>query len=151
MLRAWRGEHGNWCPGDHRGAHRASDLTVDHVVPLAAGGAPFDIGNTAVLLRQQRDAVTERTAAGPPAERALEWLRALGESLQAPESRLHHLAVGAAHARQRVLAIVDEHEVTVAALDTGEVLSSHLIEPDRRYWRNQRRDPGRWPGSPATG
>ena len=34
---------------------------------------------------QQRDAVTERTAAGLPAERAVEWLRALGESLQAPE------------------------------------------------------------------
>ncbi len=65
--------------------------------------------------------------------------------------RLHHLNIGAAHARQRVLAIVDEHEVTVVALDTGEVLSSHLIEPDRRYWRNQRRDPGRWPRSPATG
>jgi hypothetical protein len=29
------------CPGDQRPAHRASDLTVDHVVPLAAGGAPF--------------------------------------------------------------------------------------------------------------
>jgi hypothetical protein len=41
--------------------------------------------------------------------------------------------------------------VTVVALDTGEVLSSHLIEPDRKYWRNQRRDPGRWPGSQATG
>ena len=65
--------------------------------------------------------------------------------------RLHHLNTGAAHARQRVLAIVDDHEVTVVALDTGEVLSTHLIEPDRRYWRNQRRDPGRWPGSRATG
>jgi hypothetical protein len=54
------------------------------------------------------------------------------------------------HARQRVLAIVDEREVTLVALATGEVLSPHLIEPDRRYWRNQRRDPGRWPGSPAT-
>ena len=40
---------------------------------------------------------------------------------------------------------------TVVALDTGEILSTHLIEPDRRYWRNQRRDPGRWPGSQATG
>ncbi len=59
--------------------------------------------------------------------------------------------IGAAHARRRVLAIVDEQEVTVVALDTGEILSTHLIEPDRRYWRNQRRDPGRWPGSPATG
>ena len=64
--------------------------------------------------------------------------------------RLHHLNIGAAHARRRVLAIVDEHEVTVVALATGEVLSTHLIEPDRRYWRNQRRDPGRWPGPPAT-
>jgi transposase InsO family protein len=65
--------------------------------------------------------------------------------------RLHHLKVGAAHARRRVLAIVDERDVTVVALDTGEILSSHLIEPDHRYWRNTRRDPGRWPGSPATG
>jgi len=65
--------------------------------------------------------------------------------------RLHHLNTGAAHARRRVLAIVDEREVTVVALDTGEILSAHLIEPDRGYWRNQRRDPGRWPGSRATG
>jgi hypothetical protein len=64
--------------------------------------------------------------------------------------RLHHLNIGAAFARRRVLAIVDEQEVTVVALDTGEILSTHLIEPDRRYWRNQRRDPGRWPGSQAT-
>lgn len=65
--------------------------------------------------------------------------------------RMHHLRVGAAHAGRRVLAIVDEREVTVAALDTGEVLSAHRIEPDRGYWRNTRRDPGRWPGSPMTG
>jgi hypothetical protein len=64
--------------------------------------------------------------------------------------RLHHLGVGAAHARRRVLAIVDEREGTVVALDTGEVLSTHRIEPERSYWRNQRRDPGRWPGSRAT-
>jgi transposase InsO family protein len=65
--------------------------------------------------------------------------------------RLHHLKIGAAHARRRVLAIADEHDVTVVALDTGEVLSAHRIEPDRGYWRNTRRDPGRWPRSPATG
>jgi transposase InsO family protein len=65
--------------------------------------------------------------------------------------RLHHLNTGAAHARRRVLAIVDEHEVTVVALDTGEILSTHLIEPAKGYWRNTRRDPGRWPGSQATG
>jgi transposase InsO family protein len=64
--------------------------------------------------------------------------------------RLYHLKVGAAHARRRVLAIADEQEVTVVALDTSEILSTHRIEPDKGYWRNQRRDPGRWPGSPAT-
>jgi hypothetical protein len=31
-------------------------------------------------LRQQRDAVVERTAAGVPGERAVAWLRALGNS-----------------------------------------------------------------------
>jgi 5-methylcytosine-specific restriction protein A len=50
-LRAWRGEHSNWCPDYQRPAHPARDLTVDHVVPLAAGGAPFDIANSAVLGR----------------------------------------------------------------------------------------------------
>jgi len=65
--------------------------------------------------------------------------------------RLHHLKVGATHARRRVLAIVGEREVTVVALDTGEVLSAHAIEPGKGYWRNTRRDPGRWPGSKQIG
>jgi 5-methylcytosine-specific restriction protein A len=51
VLRAWRGEVGDWRPGYGRPAHRAADLTVDHVVPLAAGGAPFDIAKTSVLCR----------------------------------------------------------------------------------------------------
>ncbi len=51
VLRAWRGQHGNWCPAYQRDGHPASDLTVDHVVPLAAGGAALDIGNCAVLCR----------------------------------------------------------------------------------------------------
>jgi len=54
--------------------------------------------------------------------------------------RLYHLKVGAAFARRRVLAIIDEQEVTVVALDTGEILSAHVVEPDRGYWRNTRRD-----------
>jgi hypothetical protein len=65
--------------------------------------------------------------------------------------RLYHLKVGAAFARRRVLAIADEQAVTVVALDIGEILSTHRIEPDKGYWRNTRRDPGRWPGSQATG
>ncbi|MCC6227392.1 MAG: HNH endonuclease [Microthrixaceae bacterium] len=68
VLRAWRGEHGNWCPGDERPAHRASDLTVDHVVPLAAGGAPFDVANTSVLCRScnsTKGASTDRGGVAP--------------------------------------------------------------------------------------
>jgi hypothetical protein len=58
---------------------------------------------------------------------------------------------GQRSARRRVLAIVGEQEVTVVALDTGEILSAHRIQPDKGYWRNTRRDPDRWPGSPQTG
>ena len=43
--------------------------------------------------------------------------------------RMHHLRVGTDHARKRVLAFADDHQVTVAELTTGEVLSLHLIEP----------------------
>lgn len=39
---------------------------------------------------------------------------------------------------------------TVIQLDTGEVLSTHLIEPTKTYWRDQQESPGRWPGQPPT-
>ena len=45
------GQRGYVCPGYGRPAHPSGDLTVDHVVPLAAGGAPLDIANCAVLCR----------------------------------------------------------------------------------------------------
>jgi len=61
--------------------------------------------------------------------------------------RMHHLGIGAAHARKRVMAIADDKVVSVVELETGEVLSTHKIEPGRSYWRNQEREPGRWPGS----
>ncbi len=44
---------------------------------------------------------------------------------------MHHLGIGRAHARKRVLAFADDHHVTVADLTTGEVLSLHQIEPDQ--------------------
>ena len=62
--------------------------------------------------------------------------------------RMHYLHAGIAHAGKRVLAFADDSRVTVAELATGEVLSVHLIEPERAYWRNQNKAPGRWPGSP---
>lgn len=61
--------------------------------------------------------------------------------------RMHHLGIGRAHRTTRVLALADETTVTVIHLTTGEILSEHLIDPSRSYWRNQRREPGRWPGS----
>jgi transposase InsO family protein len=60
--------------------------------------------------------------------------------------RMHHLGVGASNAHRRVLAIADQTSVTVIDLSTGEVLSTHTINPNRNYWRNQQKRPGRWPG-----
>ena len=60
--------------------------------------------------------------------------------------RMHHLGVGASNAHHRVLAIADQTTVTVIDQLTGEVLSTHTIDPDRSYWRNQQKQPGRWPG-----
>lgn len=61
--------------------------------------------------------------------------------------RLHHLGVGRDHARKTVLILVDEHDVTITDQTTGEILGTYLIEPDKNYWRNQTKEPGRWPGS----
>jgi hypothetical protein len=58
---------------------------------------------------------------------------------------MHHLGIGAAHARKRVLAFADDHQITVTDLNTGEILSTHHIEPNKTYWRNQTKQPGRWP------
>ena len=44
---------------------------------------------------------------------------------------MHHLGVGAKHARKRVLALADNHHITVTDLTTREVLSTHLIEPKK--------------------
>ena len=61
--------------------------------------------------------------------------------------RMHHLGIGRDHTGKRVLALADDHQITVIELHTGEVLSTHLIEPNKSYWRNQQKEPGRWPSS----
>ncbi|GAA1971666.1 IS481 family transposase [Microbacterium deminutum] len=61
--------------------------------------------------------------------------------------RMHHLGIGITHAGKRILALADEHTITVVHLDTGEIIATHHIDPDKTYWRNQQREPGRWPGS----
>jgi 5-methylcytosine-specific restriction protein A len=119
VLRAWRGEHGNWCPGYERPAHPARDLTVDHVVPLAAGGAPFDIGNTAVLCRScnstkgasiDRGGVDPRTPHVPP-DRYVEALhRRYPEGLE--QMRRERLA--AARNRANVVVMDETREAGAA-------------------------------------
>jgi transposase InsO family protein len=47
--------------------------------------------------------------------------------------RMHHLGIGTTHARKRVLALADDRHITVIELQTGEVLSKHLIEPAKTY------------------
>jgi transposase InsO family protein len=61
--------------------------------------------------------------------------------------RMHHLGIGRNHSGKRVLALAGNTEITVIELHTGEILSTHLIQPDKGYWRNQQKEPGRWPSS----
>ena len=63
-------------------------------------------------------------------------------------AKMHHLGIGYAHRGKRVLAIADHTTVTAIELTTGEILSTHQIDPDKTYWRNTQRAPGRWPGAP---
>ncbi len=64
--------------------------------------------------------------------------------------RMHHLGIGTSHARKRVLALADDHTITVVHLDTGEIIATNTIDPTRGYWRNTQKEPGRWPGSSET-
>lgn len=52
--------------------------------------------------------------------------------------RMHHLGVGY------------DTTITVLNLATSEILSTHNIEPQKTYWRNQQQNPGRWPGQVVT-
>ncbi len=46
---------GPWCPGWGIPAHPSTDLTLDHVVPLEAGGEPFADDNLVVGCRGCND------------------------------------------------------------------------------------------------
>lgn len=63
-------------------------------------------------------------------------------------SRLHHLGIGRTHAHTPVLILATSKTVTVISKTGHHILSSHIIDPDKNYWRNQNKNPGRWPGNP---
>ncbi|ULE32171.1 IS481 family transposase [Mycobacterium sp. IDR2000157661] len=65
-------------------------------------------------------------------------------------SRLHHLGIGREHAGTSVLILVATKTVTVISKTGHRLIASHTINPDRNYWRNQQKNPGRWPGQPVT-
>lgn len=60
---------------------------------------------------------------------------------------MHHLGVGAEYHGKRCILIADETTITVIHLDTGEIIATNTINPTRTYWRNNEKEPGRWPGS----
>jgi transposase InsO family protein len=64
---------------------------------------------------------------------------------------MHHLKIGAAHARTRVIAIVDEQEVTVASLETGEISRATASSPTRATGATHGETPvdGRGPRKPV--
>ena len=64
VLRAWRGEHGDWCPGYQRTASRERHDVIDGQVRRSMGGAPFDIANTSVLCRSCNSTKGASTGAG---------------------------------------------------------------------------------------
>ena len=54
---------------------------------------------------------------------------------------MHHLGVGATHARKRVLALADDHLLTIITdLAHSEILSNHLIV--LCYFHSSRREIG---------
>jgi hypothetical protein len=61
---------------------------------------------------------------------------------------MHHLGIGRKHAHTRVLALADNTTITVIALHTGEVLSTHTINPARSYWTKNTKGPRPETGDP---
>ena len=58
MIARHVGQYSYVCPGDgpEHPAHPTRDLTLDHVLALTDGGAPFDPANTRVLCRSRNSA-----------------------------------------------------------------------------------------------
>ena len=91
-----------------------------------------------------------RPASGPSGHYRLRYDRVddWGKISIRRAGKMHHLGIGYPHRGKRVLAIADDTTVTAIELETGEVLSTHNIDPTKHYWRNTQRAPGRWPGAP---
>ena len=101
----------------HRALNRATPTQAYHATPKALPAAPGPVGH----YRIRYDRVDPR-----------------GKMSIRRAGRMHHLGIGAEHAGKRVIALAD---------DTGEIIATNEIQPDKTYWRNTQKAPGRWPGA----
>jgi len=71
MIARHVGRYGYVCPGDgpEHPAHPTRDLTLDHVLALIDGGAPFDPANTRVLCRSRNSELGARLVNARTADR----------------------------------------------------------------------------------
>ena len=122
-------------------------------LPRALQRAPAQPGSAALHPRPGLPGTARSRARRPPAgllPAPLRPRRRRREVSIRRAGRMHHLGIGAAHRGKEILAITDTTSVTVIELRTGEILSTHDIDPARAYWRNKQKSPGRWPGLPVT-
>jgi transposase InsO family protein len=55
--------------------------------------------------------------------------------------QLRHIGIGRVHARKHVLMLINEREVTITELGTGEILRELTIDPTRNYQPRQKKTP----------
>jgi 5-methylcytosine-specific restriction protein A len=74
VVRAHRDAYGPWCPGWDVPPHEAHDLTADHVLGVASGGAPR--GDLGVLCRACNGRKGKRImpSSQVPSVRSRDWL-----------------------------------------------------------------------------
>jgi transposase InsO family protein len=113
---------------NHDRVHRAHDQTPAAAYNDTPKAARSALGNPDIHYRVRTDVIDR-----------------YGKLTLRRAGRLHHLGVGTQHANTPILMLIDDHTVDVINPATGEHLASHTIDPNRDYWRNNQKNPGRWP------
>ena len=86
-------------------------------------------------------AYNTRPKAGPSADRSThthyrvlnDRVDSLGKLTLRVAGRMHHIGIGAEHARTQVIKLVDAHHVRIINASTGELLRELTIDPTRDY------------------
>jgi hypothetical protein len=104
-------------------------------------GWPFSIRTSSDRVAELRPAYLPADPASRTPMRYDRTRRPRQDSASDRAGRMHHLGVGGANAHRRVLASADQTSVTVIDLATCQILSTHTIDSNRSYWRNQQKTP----------